>query len=71
MTKKLLLAAALALPLPLSAQSGSTLAPYVATDGSVSGNPLLLGATYSREFGWTALRLGGGIDAGTAGWSTA
>jgi cell wall-associated NlpC family hydrolase len=63
--KKLLLVAALAVPLPLTAQSGSTLAPYVSTDASVSGTPVLLGATYSREYGWTALRFGAGVDAGT------
>jgi NlpC/P60 family len=69
--KKLIIAVALMAPLPLSAQTGSTLAPYVSTDGSVAGTPVLLGATYSREFGWAALRLGGGIDMGTAGLAPA
>ncbi|HEX6069859.1 MAG TPA: C40 family peptidase [Longimicrobiaceae bacterium] len=69
--KKLLIAVALAAPLPLSAQTGSTLAPYISTDGSVSGTPVLLGATYSREYGWAAVRVGAGIDAGSAGLTSA
>ena len=63
--KKLLIAVALLSPLPAMAQTGSTIAPYVAADASISGSPVLLGATYTREYGWTALRLGGGVDAGT------
>jgi cell wall-associated NlpC family hydrolase len=62
--KKLLIAVAIAVPLPLAAQTGSTLAPYIAADGSVSGSPVLLGATYTREYGWFAWRAGLGMDAG-------
>jgi cell wall-associated NlpC family hydrolase len=65
--KKLLIAVALAAPLPLAAQTGGTIAPYIAADGSVAGSPLLLGATYTREYGWAALRIGGAVDAGTTG----
>lgn len=64
--KKLLIALALAAPLPLAAQTGSTLAPYVSADGSISGSPVLLGATFSREYGWAALRIGAGMDAATS-----
>lgn len=63
--KKLIIAVALAVPAPLAAQTGTTLTPFVATDGSVSGSPVLLGANYTREYGWLALRLGGSVDAGS------
>lgn len=63
--KKLIIAVALLAPASLSAQTGSTLAPYVSTDGSFAGSPVLLGATYTREYGWLALRAGVGVDAGS------
>lgn len=63
---KLLVALALLLPAQAAAQTGSTFTPYLATDGSVSGMPFLMGANYAREYGWMALRLGGVVDAGSA-----
>lgn len=67
--KKLLLLGALVFPAPLAAQTGGTLAPYVASDGSVAGSPVVVGANYTREYGWLALRVGGGIDTGSTPWA--
>lgn len=68
--KKLLIAVALIAPAPLAAQTGSTLAPYISTDGSVAGSPVLVGATYTREYGWMALRAGAAMDAGSTPLAT-
>src|SRR5690606_16673149 len=66
--KKALLLLVLAGPAPLAAQTGGTLAPYIASDGSVAGSPVVIGANYTREYGWLALRVGGGIDTGSTPW---
>lgn len=64
--KKPLLALVLAaaLPLPLGAQTRTTLSSYLASDGGVLGSPLLVGATVAREAGWAAMRAGGGASLG-------
>ncbi|HEX6927355.1 MAG TPA: C40 family peptidase [Longimicrobiaceae bacterium] len=63
--KKLIFAIALLAPAQLAAQTGSTLSPFVASDGSISGTPMLVGANYTREYGWLGLRLGGFVDVGS------
>ena len=66
--KRALLFLALGVPTSLSAQAGTAtvLSTYVSADAGVAGSPLMLGATYSRERGWTGLRVGAAVDAGSA-----
>jgi cell wall-associated NlpC family hydrolase len=53
------------LPAPAAAQAVATVAPYVATDGTVVGDPVVVGATISWELGHLGMRWGVGVDAGS------
>ena len=66
--KRALLFLALGVPTSLAAQTGTStvVSTYVAADAAVAGNPLMLGASYARERGWTGVRVGAAVDAGSA-----
>src|SRR5215217_8699623 len=65
--KRAILFLALGVPTSLAAQSGTTtvISSYVAADGGVSGGPLLVGVNMTREQGWTGIRVGAAVDAGS------
>jgi cell wall-associated NlpC family hydrolase len=60
--KKFLVLLLLLAPAALEAQTRTTLSAYVASDGAVAGDPLLVGATLARESGIVGLRFGAGFD---------
>jgi cell wall-associated NlpC family hydrolase len=60
---KKILALALLVPLPLAAQTRSTISPFVAADGSVDHSPVMVGLSGSRESGRLGLRASAAVDA--------
>jgi cell wall-associated NlpC family hydrolase len=65
--KRAILLLALGVPTSLAAQSGTTtvVSTYLASDAGVSGGPLLVGLNVTREQGWTGMRVGAAVDAGS------
>jgi len=59
--KKILLLCLL-VPASLGAQSRTTYSAYVAADGAMGSDPLLVGVTVARELGFFGARLGAGFD---------
>ena len=65
--KRALLFLALGVPSSLAAQSATTtvVSSYLAADAGVAGGPLLVGVNVTREQGWTGVRVGAAVDAGS------
>jgi hypothetical protein len=60
--KRAIFLAVLCIPGTVAAQTTTTVSSYVAADAGVAGNPVMLGVSVSRETGWMAARVGGGLD---------
>jgi cell wall-associated NlpC family hydrolase len=65
--KRAILFLALGVPTSLAAQSATTtvVSSYVAADAGVAGGPLMVGLNVTRERGWTGVRVGAAVDAGS------
>lgn len=65
--KRAILFLALGVPTSLAAQSATTtvVSSYVAADAGVSSGALLMGVNVTREQGWTGMRVGAAVDAGS------
>ena len=60
--KRLVLLLAVFIPVTVGAQTRTTITGFLATDGTVGDNPVLIGATIAKERGIVAARLGAGLD---------
>ena len=59
---KRIIALLVLVPASLTAQSRTTLAGYLASDGGIEGHPLLVGATLAKEKSIVGARLSLGFD---------
>ena len=65
--KRAILFLALGVPASAAAQSATTtvVSSYIAADAGIASGPLLMGVNVTREQGWTGMRVGAAVDAGS------